>query len=375
MVRAVTLLVCCALVAAAAGADQVPCTVDEAGTGGVCGSLSDCPELERLARSARPNTPAVQRLRSLVAKCSQLASGRIQICCQNEETRTSQPPRVQLPLPPTCGSRLFSKVVGGDVAVIGEFPWMVSIQYTKTRTDSGLQHGCGGTLITSRHVLTAAHCVSFLSTPESNELTPVAVVLGELDFDSEIDCLSFGPTTSTCADRPITVDIEAIFPHPDFQNIRQLALPNDIAVVRLAREVTFTEFIQPICLPTNISALGDPNQTDITPDQMGTIVGWWRTNVSSFSPVVQRARLPIVNMSHCERRFRRSLPSRLCVGERPSDIRTCPRDPGGPLMVTNRFDTIFQTGIFSFPSVCGMRLAVYTRVFDYIDWIIEQINK
>ncbi|KAF0294101.1 Serine protease 7 [Amphibalanus amphitrite] len=346
MVRAVTLLVCCALVAAAAGADQVPCTVDEAGTGGVCGSLSDCPELERLARSARPNTPAVQRLRSLVAKCSQLASGRIQICCQNEETRTAQPPapRVQLPVPPTCGPRLFSKVVGGDVAVIGEFPWMVSIQYTKTRPDSGLQHGCGGTLITSRHVLTAAHCVSFLSTPESNELTPVAVVLGELDFDSEIDCLSFGPTTSTCADRPITVDIEAIFPHPDFQNIRQLALPNDIAVVRLARE-------------------------------MGTIVGWWRTNVSSFSPVVQRARLPIVNISHCERRFRRSLPSRLCVGERPSDIRTCPRDPGGPLLVTNRFDTFFQTGIFSFPSVCGMRLAVYTRVFDYIDWIIEQINK
>ncbi|XP_043214022.1 serine protease easter-like [Amphibalanus amphitrite] len=374
MVRAVTLLVCCTLVAAATGDDQVPCTVDEAGTGGVCGSLSDCPELERLARSARPNTPAVQRLRSLVRRCPRSASGRIQICCQNEVRRSVAPPRVQLPT--SCGHGFSPRVTGGVNAFIGEFPWMASIQYTKT-PDSRPEHGCGGTLITSRHVLTAAHCVSFLSTPQFPELTPVSVILGELDFDSEIDCLPDMP--SECADRPITVDIDAIFPHPHFQNIRQLALPNDIAVVRLAREVPFTDFIQPICLLTDFSELGDPTRTDITPDQMGIIAGWGRSNVSSelgFTPVLQKARLPIRDLSECETSFRRSLPSRLCAGGGPNSTDTCRGDSGGPLMVSDRFGTtIFQTGISSFGTrVCGS-VAGYTRVFDYRDWILEQINK
>ncbi|MEN3358851.1 MAG: hypothetical protein V7637_2833, partial [Mycobacteriales bacterium] len=40
-------------------------------------------------------------------------------------------------------------VVGGTNAAAGEFPWMVR-----------LSQGCGGALIASRVVLTAAHCVS-----------------------------------------------------------------------------------------------------------------------------------------------------------------------------------------------------------------------
>ena len=245
------LLVCCALAGAAAG-QGVPCTFDEPGTSGECRPIGRCPALLRIALTARPSSPAVKRLRELVKRCPRTASGDIQICCQSQVTRAVLPPRIELPTEEQCGQQFNPRVTGGEDATIGEFPWMASIQYAKS-PGAPLEHGCGGTLITSRHVLTAAHCVTFLSTQQFPELEPVAVVLGELDFNSERDCLRDMPTE--CSDQPITVEIDRIFAHPDFHNVRAQALPHDIAVLRLAREVTFTDYIRPICLLTDLSVL------------------------------------------------------------------------------------------------------------------------
>lgn len=45
------------------------------------------------------------------------------------------------------------RVVGGLRAAEGQFPYMVSLRYTSTYA-----HFCGGTIISNRYVLTAAHC-------------------------------------------------------------------------------------------------------------------------------------------------------------------------------------------------------------------------
>lgn len=73
------------------------------------------------------------------------------------------------------------------------------------------------------------------------------VRLGEHDIRTDIDCNKNGDECTTHVD----VDIEVIYVHKDF-NLR--LMKNDIALVRLSREVEFTDHIQPICLPSSLAS-------------------------------------------------------------------------------------------------------------------------
>jgi secreted trypsin-like serine protease len=59
------------------------------------------------------------------------------------------------------GGELSVRVVGGSRAAEGRYPYIVSL-----RSPSTGEHYCGGTLIASRVVLTAAHCVLDPKAPE-----------------------------------------------------------------------------------------------------------------------------------------------------------------------------------------------------------------
>lgn len=49
------------------------------------------------------------------------------------------------------------RVVGGVDAQVGAWPWMALLGYKDRVGEVGFK--CGGSLITKRHVLTAAHCI------------------------------------------------------------------------------------------------------------------------------------------------------------------------------------------------------------------------
>lgn len=52
-----------------------------------------------------------------------------------------------------CGTRAkLPRIIGGVEATLGRWPWQVSLYYSN-------RHTCGGSIINSQWVVTAAHCV------------------------------------------------------------------------------------------------------------------------------------------------------------------------------------------------------------------------
>uniref|UniRef100_A0A3Q3GF38 chymotrypsin n=1 Tax=Labrus bergylta TaxID=56723 RepID=A0A3Q3GF38_9LABR len=119
-----------------------------------------------------------------------------------------------------CGKPpLNNRIVGGQVAPQGSWPWQVSLHR------SGF-HFCGGSLINNQWVMSAAHC--FQRTAASSLL----VYLGRQSQEG---------TNSNEVSRSVM----EIIVHPDYNAVTS---DNDIALLKLSSTVTFTNFILPVCL-------------------------------------------------------------------------------------------------------------------------------
>lgn len=127
-------------------------------------------------------------------------------------------------------AKIEPRIIGGDSAKSGQFPHQVSL-----RTFSTKRHFCGGSIITPRFILTAAHCSKGGNAAPSN----VYAVVGAL----------------TRLDDGIVVHLEDIMPHPKFDMIEH---ENDISMLRTVTEIVFSELVQPIALPTeNLPEIGN----------------------------------------------------------------------------------------------------------------------
>ncbi|XP_046988942.1 trypsin-1-like [Schistocerca americana] len=127
------------------------------------------------------------------------------------------------------------RINGGHDTAKGEFPYMVSLKIVGTFTKS---HHCGGAIISSTSVLTAAHCITNIdksigSTVLAGSLSAVA---GELD-------------QSTDKGTEQEVRISQMIKQPDHPGGTDVS-PNDIAIFKLMTAFTFNSFVQPINLPS-----------------------------------------------------------------------------------------------------------------------------
>lgn len=75
---------------------------------------------------------------------------------------------------------------------------------------------------------------------------------------------------------PIDVDVNAVHRHPSYD---RRTYSNDVAVLELSKEVSFNQFVQPVCLP-----FGEISKKDVT-GYHGFIAGWGATQFSEFSVV------------------------------------------------------------------------------------------
>ncbi|XP_061213368.1 chymotrypsin-C-like [Neopsephotus bourkii] len=238
------------------------------------------------------------------------------------------------------------RVVGGEDAVPHSWPWQISLQYIQ---NGKWYHTCGGTLIETNWVLTAAHCISSTLT--------YRVVLGKQVLSDEEELGS------------VAVGVEKIIVH---KNWNSFLIINDIALIKLAEEVQESETIQVACLPPAGQILENNYPCYVT--------GWGRlwTN-GPLADVLQQALLPVVDYETCSQWSWwgiHVLPSMICAGG-DGVISSCNGDSGGPLNCP--FEGRWEVaGIVSFGSGLGCNTlrkpTVFTRVSAYIDWIHETMS-
>ena len=121
------------------------------------------------------------------------------------------------------GISIVEAIIGGEsVLNPHEFPWMVGV-----RTKSGK---CGGSIITKNLVMTAAHCI-FNSKKELNQ--EISILMGHSDISSALIKKE---------------SIESVLVHPQNDNKQYY---NDVALLRLTKDLEFNNSVQPIALPNN----------------------------------------------------------------------------------------------------------------------------
>ncbi|KAM8706496.1 hypothetical protein ACLKA7_010720 [Drosophila subpalustris] len=260
-----------------------------------------------------------------------------------------------------CGKKSNIKLSNGEVTKIGEFPWLVLLKYQT----SGRPFLCGGSLITDRFVLTAAHCTS-------NGAKLIGVRMGEHNLDEEEDCQYLGGRRRDCLPPYEEFGIEDIRPHP---NYRDNSIGFDIALIKLDRQVKFKIHIKPICLPI------ESNSQDIAYDQSFYISGWGTTEKNEPSSVLLKAVVQRQDLSVC-RNYYVDAPvneNHICAsGE--GLFHTCRGDSGGPLFFRNPFKQTVryvQYGVISYGGRrCGINRnqpGVFSSVINMLPWITQNL--
>lgn len=197
----------------------------------------------------------------------------------------------------------------------------------------------------------------------------------------------------SCADIPVDVGFEKVIFHEDYIPSQEGRF-NDIALIRLDRSVGFSDYIRPICLPTEAGVRASNNvgletiaagwgvtengqytlqisKSSITPNRE-------RIFSDDFSDVLRKVSLTVVDQRKCAQLYRKKFRlrnSQLCAGGQPGKD-TCGGDSGGPLM-RQVGNTFYLYGIISFgPEKCGTDgiAGVYTNVVQYVDWIRRKLE-
>ncbi|KAL3096505.1 hypothetical protein niasHS_004657 [Heterodera schachtii] len=267
--------------------------------------------------------------------------------------------------PAPCYAAISTISHGNPVKSNNKWPWLVALFAREAGICGGGSNKfcCTASIIGPQHVLTAAHCfMSFKGEQRENMHKNIFVRLGAYNHSSK---------------QAIQPKLEKVIVHSGYD---ELTFVNDLAIIKLAQPMFFTENVEPICLASSTSEKGPNNNLHI--------VGWGHQNEAEYdeegnerwrepdvAPEMLREGLAQMrNEDECAKllhdKLGLSLDGRVCmeIGHQNSE----PGDSGGPLMQLNQKGNIWtQIGVSSISTLKkDARVAIlYTRVSRHCDWI------
>jgi len=242
--------------------------------------------------------------------------------------------------------KFMQRIVGGHTSTYGTIPWQAALY----KRDVFI---CGAVLIDRNTVLTAAHCFQ-----------------GRNDPDEELYSMIMGKhhkSTTAKDEGEILAKVKSILIHPEYDTA---TLDNDIAIMKLATPVSYSDHVLPACLP---------RPSKVVPVGRSLLVsGWGETkDTNNNGEVLQQVELRKISNSDCNTWLHEIFGTKdeitsnmMCAGYKEGKKDACQGDSGGPLVMRDG-DAHVLVGLVSWGYGCGdtSRPGIYTRVQNYIEWI------
>ncbi|XP_062705389.1 transmembrane protease serine 9 [Aedes albopictus] len=260
----------------------------------------------------------------------------------------------------SCGEKKVDAqqlIANGYKAFAGSWPWHGAMFHRYRKI--GALYACGVTIMTERFVITAAHCTIDPNERQKLSANRVFIKVGISNLDSP--------------ERHVQQhDVDLIIRHEEYDEV---TFENDIALLKLYSEITYNNYIQPICLWQ-----GDTQLSKIV-SQVGYIVGWGLNEDYRMPQDLNEATVQIVSQRECIESDRShfskfSFASKtFCAGHR-NGTQITQGDSGGGLFIRVGLNWVLR-GIVSNARHDGsfLRLSedsyvVFTDVAFYLSWII-----
>ncbi|XP_034638572.1 mannan-binding lectin serine protease 1 isoform X2 [Trachemys scripta elegans] len=257
---------------------------------------------------------------------------------------------------PVCGKPKFSRswlarISSGHYAKRGISPWIAMLY-------RGGQPFCGGSLLGTKWIVTAAHCLHEELEPEnpvfrsSDVLSPSSfrIILGK-------------HRTLKQDDTEQQLQPKNIIIHPSY---RAATLEYDIGLVELSEQAVLNDYVMPICFPD-----GSHHK-----DAMVIVSGWGKEFLKKRPEALMEIEIPLTDHALCQEAYgrlkKKVTDDMICAGEKEGGKDACSGDSGGPMVTLSNQNNHWQLiGTVSWGDGCGQndRYGVYSSVSKSLAWI------
>ena len=231
----------------------------------------------------------------------------------------------------------------GIPALKGEVPFQVLLKLDGS-------FNCGGTLISNKFVLTAAHCVNHVNAEARS-----TIVIGELNqFQYDFTELE--------------MNVKRVILHPDYFYHKEV---DDIALMELEEPVRMNSYVQIASLPKSETTSGNVKAA-----------GWGMTIGNVDSDRLLIAHLKIMPRSQCQETFSKITKKNICAISKGRELHgVCHGDSGGGLIKKDHAGNHIVIGVASYVRKnygqypCDLsEPQVFTNVMSYVPWIKKHLN-